>query len=103
MECLRAIKCVRECGGTAVTQGCCGCTAPLFDDLECARDSAGAGGASGQNDASVDAASGRSDARACEVMECFRANECVSQCGGAVVSSGCCACEAPLFDKLQCD
>ena len=59
--------------------------------------------ASGQNEASVDATSERSDARACEQMECFRANQCVSECGGAVVSSGCCACEAPLFDSLQCD
>ncbi len=59
--------------------------------------------ASGHDEASVDATSGRSDARACEQTECFRANQCVSQCGGPVVSSGCCACEAPLFDSFQCD
>jgi hypothetical protein len=35
-------------------------------------------------------------------MECFRAYECVRECGGQVLSSSCCACEAPLFDRISC-
>jgi hypothetical protein len=38
----------------------------------------------------------------CDVAECFRAYQCVRQCGGEVVHAGCCPCEAPLIDTLDC-
>ena len=34
--------------------------------------------------------------------ECFRPYECVKQCGGMVVTSGCCPCPAGTFDDLDC-
>src|SRR5262245_57593799 len=46
---------------------------------------------------------GTSGQPSCSTTECFRPYECVRQCGGEVVRSGCCACEAPLIDKLYCD
>jgi len=39
---------------------------------------------------------------ACEIINCFRAIECVTACGGAVVQSGCCACTPPAFDNIVC-
>jgi hypothetical protein len=36
------------------------------------------------------------------VAECFRAYQCVRQCGGEVIQSGCCPCAAPLIDSLDC-
>ena len=38
--------------------------------------------------------------RACEASECLRAFQCVRACGGPVEYSGCCPCEAPLFDDF---
>jgi hypothetical protein len=63
-------------------------------------------------DAAADAASGSDAADAADSAldgpkpkdcgECFRAIRCVNACGGAPVSIGCCACEAPAFDDLVC-
>jgi len=36
----------------------------------------------------------------CETIECFRAVECVEQCGGPVVQASCCACPDGLLDSL---
>jgi hypothetical protein len=38
----------------------------------------------------------------CGIPECFRAVECVTECGGAVVSSGCCPCAEGTFDSISC-
>lgn len=38
----------------------------------------------------------------CSVIECFRAVTCVTSCGAAPVSVGCCPCAAPAFDDIQC-
>jgi hypothetical protein len=40
--------------------------------------------------------------KTCEIAECFRAVTCVTSCGGPVVSSGCCPCDPPAFDSIQC-
>ncbi len=45
---------------------------------------------------------GSGGAPACAIGECFRANVCLDKCGGTVVSTGCCACEAPAVDELRC-
>ncbi len=42
---------------------------------------------------------GNNDAgSSCENVACLRAFECAEACGGEVLYSGCCACEAPLID-----
>jgi hypothetical protein len=51
----------------------------------------GAGGASG--------GSFGAGGNACALMECFRAVECVQDCGGPVLTSGCCACENGTIDR----
>ena len=38
----------------------------------------------------------------CEDVQCLRAYECVRECGGVPEYVGCCPCEPPLFDNLQC-
>ena len=38
----------------------------------------------------------------CENIQCFRAIECVEQCGGPVLSSGCCPCAEGTFDSISC-
>jgi hypothetical protein len=38
----------------------------------------------------------------CGIPECFRAVQCVSECGGAVLSSGCCPCAEGTFDSISC-
>jgi hypothetical protein len=38
----------------------------------------------------------------CNIMECFRAVTCVTTCGAAPVSVGCCPCISPAFDDIQC-
>jgi hypothetical protein len=53
----------------------------------------GSGGASGKG--------GAAGAWACDTAECFRPYECKRSCGGAIEYSGCCACEAPLFDDFE--
>jgi len=44
---------------------------------------------------------GGSGVRACEQVQCLRPYECVRTCGGPVEYSGCCPCEAPLFDNFN--
>src|SRR5258708_23225275 len=56
----------------------------------------------GSGSAGGSAGAGGSTQGDCSTMECFRPYNCVTVCGGMVVRSGCCACEAPLFDNLQC-
>jgi len=34
--------------------------------------------------------------------ECFAANQCVAECGGAVVYSGCCGCPSGTKNALTC-
>jgi hypothetical protein len=34
--------------------------------------------------------------------ECFRAIQCVAECDGRVVQTGCCSCPDGTVDKLQC-
>lgn len=38
----------------------------------------------------------------CNQVQCLRAIECVEECGGPVVSSGCCPCDGTSFDQLEC-
>ena len=38
----------------------------------------------------------------CEIVTCFRAVVCLDQCGGKVVSSGCCPCGEGTVDELTC-
>ncbi len=39
----------------------------------------------------------------CEQVACLRPYECVLECGGEVLYSGCCPCEAPTFDGfIEC-
>ena len=83
-ECLRAITCVKSCGGPAVTSGCCPCPAGTFDDIQCRKETG-------------------TDARECEKNPCFRAYECVTSCGGPLVYSGCCPCTSGTLDRvIQC-
>ena len=39
----------------------------------------------------------------CEEVACLRPYECVLECGGEVLYSSCCPCEAPTFDGYGCD
>lgn len=34
-ECFRAVNCVEVCGGPSISNGCCPCVAPAFDDIKC--------------------------------------------------------------------
>ncbi len=45
---------------------------------------------------------GSSSPPSCEDMTCVRAFECVRECGGEILASGCCKCTAPLFDNISC-
>ena len=38
----------------------------------------------------------------CDIPECFAPVECVEQCGGPIVQSGCCPCDSGLTDVLDC-
>jgi hypothetical protein len=37
-ECLRAVNCVKQCGGEVLQSGCCPCPEGTFDDLVCSMD-----------------------------------------------------------------
>ncbi len=37
-QCLRAVTCVKECGGMVVQSGCCPCPEGTFDDISCRQD-----------------------------------------------------------------
>jgi hypothetical protein len=39
----------------------------------------------------------------CMIPECYRAINCVEECGGRVIQSSCCACPAGTFDDIDCD
>jgi hypothetical protein len=47
------------------------------------------------------AASGGTDD--CTAIRCFRAVECVKECGGEVIQAGCCPCPKGSFDSLECN
>jgi hypothetical protein len=38
----------------------------------------------------------------CEIPECFRAVNCVTECGGPILSSSCCPCPKGTFDDIVC-
>jgi hypothetical protein len=59
----------------------------------------GGGGAGGG--AGTTGGAGTGGDRACVNVQCLRPYECIRTCGGPIVSSGCCPCEAPLFDNFQ--
>jgi hypothetical protein len=62
---------------------------------------AGSGGTGGRPPAD-----GGADARQCEQVQCLRPYECVRSCEGPIEYTGCCPCEAPLFDNfagMGCD
>ncbi len=61
---------------------------------------ASSGGAAGTGNTA--GGGGTDSPRECELTECFRPYNCVRECGGEIESSGCCPCEAPLFDNISC-
>jgi hypothetical protein len=58
---------------------------------------AGRGGTAGGGSGGT---TGTGGARACEMGLCVRPYECFRACGGPIEYSGCCQCEAPLFDNF---
>jgi len=38
IQCIRAVNCVKTCGGPVVQSGCCPCPPPSFDDIVCRTD-----------------------------------------------------------------
>ena len=62
----------------------------------------GSGGGAGTHAAGGASGKGGSGGggRACEQVECLRPYECKRTCGGPIEYSGCCACDAPLFDDF---
>lgn len=38
----------------------------------------------------------------CDIPECFRAVNCVEECGGPILSSSCCPCPDGTFDDITC-
>ncbi|MGC4089771.1 MAG: hypothetical protein QM756_18180 [Polyangiaceae bacterium] len=46
-------------------------------------------------------ATGSGGQRPCETVQCLRAYECVKQCGGPLLSSGCCPCENGTIDRVK--
>lgn len=39
----------------------------------------------------------------CQEVECIRGVICVEECGGKVVSSGCCPCPEGTIDSIACE
>ena len=67
--------------------------------------SAGGGSSAGAHQGgSAGASAGTSSggARDCELVQCFRAIECVNECGGPVLRASCCPCDPPAFDSISC-
>jgi hypothetical protein len=68
----------------------------------------GSGGTTGSGDAAVSeedagtAEGGDSGRTACETMECFRPYVCVLMLCGPPQQVGCCPCQPPYFDDIQC-
>jgi hypothetical protein len=57
--------------------------------------SGGTGGTGGT------ASGGTGGTASCATAECIRPYECVRSCDGPIEYSGCCPCQAPLFDNYQ--
>ena len=38
----------------------------------------------------------------CDIPECFRAVNCVAECGGPILQSSCCPCPKGTFDDIVC-
>jgi hypothetical protein len=98
-ECFRAVECVLACGQEPVSVGCCPCTAPAFDSIQC---SSGTGGASNGGATSSGGTTSSGGSGSCAIQECLRAVACVLGCGQEPVSVSCCPCEAPAFDSIAC-
>jgi hypothetical protein len=63
----------------------------------------GSGGSTGSGGTGASGGRGGSaGASDCDLVECFRNVDCVAQCGGPVLKSGCCPCAAGTFDSIQC-
>jgi hypothetical protein len=60
------------------------------------------GGTTGNAGTASGGKTGGGGAPSCDIKECLRANVCLDHCGGTVVYTGCCACEAPTVDELSC-
>ena len=64
---------------------------------------AGSGGRSGNGGRGGSGGNSGGAASRCEIIECFRANVCLDNCGGKVVSSGCCPCSEGTVEELSCE
>ncbi len=53
------------------------------------------------NGGSAGGVDGGSDARLCDQVQCARPYVCKRACGSPAVYTGCCMCEAPLFDDFN--
>lgn len=82
-------------GGTSGTGGTGGTS-----DTSTTGDTATTGGTGGQTSTATTASTTGSDS--CEVIECFRAIECVTECGGPVLKASCCPCDPGTFDNIEC-
>jgi hypothetical protein len=60
-ECFAPFRCVHECGGPVMVNGCCGCAPPLIDVESCGRDAASGDGENAPTEASADAVVGLGD------------------------------------------
>jgi len=59
------------------------------------------GGTAGTASAGRGGNGGAGGARACEMFQCARPYECITACGGLIISNNCCQCEAPAFDNFM--
>ena len=153
-QCARPYECITACGGPIISNNCCMCEAPAFDNFQnracggsggggaagaagsapggsggAGAGSAGAGGSAGRGGSGGGAAGaagsgpagrggtsgaagaasggtaggvdGGADARLCELGLCTRPYECKRACGLPIEYTGCCMCEAPLFDDYK--
>jgi hypothetical protein len=147
-QCARPYECITTCGGPIISNNCCMCEAPAFDNflnMACggsggagaagaagsspggsggagASGSAGRGGGGGGAAGAAGGPGGRggtsgaagsasggtaggvdggSDARLCDQVQCARPYVCKRACGAAAEYTGCCMCEAPLFDDFN--
>ena len=60
-----------------------------------------AGGTAGAASAGRGGGSGAGGAPACEMLQCVRPYECITACGGPIISNNCCQCQAPAFDNFM--
>jgi hypothetical protein len=89
-------------GAAAGTTGSAGARGGTTGTAGAAGARGGAGGSGGMAGArgGSGGGGGTGGARACETVQCIRPYECRRACGGPIESSGCCPCEAPLFDDF---